>query len=526
MIEPRQRKESQKISIYKIKTPGEFDVDSLIRKGFIKEYEGGNTTVLLLKDKQSTPSWSVHLKKDFGVGEVRNISNSFMLLQKREDELYAVCGGYAFKYLKDLYHDDFGLEVAVRLITDANSITSFHQRALSGAIKHLYHAVKGYNPNFDTENYSRMLRFVEGNSVFEGKKYKVSGRSSLVVRTERGLKKIDEIIADIEVVLRGEPNVKFPKTFKQVSDEKIKEKLDSDFLSELAEFLCVPEGTTTISLELDDFVKQSSCENFRVNINGKSVTLDCLDIDELKDRLFEKIDPAALDAESVLKINFTSKDENGEPILERVPIDKICVYEQTIGNKNFIRLGGEWLEILDDIQSYIDEEIANIEVRRGILPDWDKRIYKEEGKYNKFAADNKGFLCTDADFVYLKNGQNKLELADLFESATKTFYHIKNTWGSKSSYFFNQASVAIETFKKSATFRENIRKKWPKDFPGTFKLGQSTVVIGFAITEDKHADFPNNLSYFTKLSLINNINKMAQCNVQVVLSPIKLVVGD
>ncbi len=41
MIEPRQRKESQKISIYKIKTPGEFDVDSLIRKGFIKEYEGG-----------------------------------------------------------------------------------------------------------------------------------------------------------------------------------------------------------------------------------------------------------------------------------------------------------------------------------------------------------------------------------------------------------------------------------------------------------------------------------------------------
>ncbi|WP_158245839.1 TIGR04141 family sporadically distributed protein, partial [Pseudomonas sp. MPR-ANB1] len=103
---------------------------------------------------------------------------------------------------------------------------------------------------------------------------------------------------------------------------------------------------------------------------------------------------------------------------------------------------------------------------------------------------------------------------------------IKNTWGSKSSYFFNQASVAIETFKKSATFRENIRKKWPKEFPGTFKLGQSTVVIGFAITEDKHAHFPNNLSYFTKLSLINNINKMAQCNVQVVLSPVKLVVGD
>lgn len=524
MREPRQKRESQKISIYSIKKPNEFDIDSIIRKGFLKVFEGDDKVVLLLKDKKATPSWSRQLSKEFGIAEVSNVSNSFMLLQRRGDDLYAVCGGYAFKYLKDLYHDDFGLEVAIRLITDADSITSFHQRALSGAVKQLYHSVKGYNPNFDTENYSRMLRFVEGDSKFEGRKYKVSGRSSLVIRTERGLRQIDEVIADIELVLGGEPKIKFPKTFKQVSDVALRERLNSEFASELAEFLCVPGGDTTISLELDDFIKQNSCESFKVNFNGRSVVLSSLDIDELKSKLHAKIDIADLDADSLLKINFTAKNESGEPILEREPIEKLCVYERSIDGKNFIRLGGKWLEVLDDIQSYIDEEVNTIEVRRGILPDWDKRVHKEEGEYNDFAAREKGFLCTDADFVYLKGGQNKLELADMFDKESKTFYHIKNTWGSKSSYFFSQASVAVETFKKSALFRENIRKKWPNEFPPAFKLGQSTVVIGFAITEDKHAEFPGNLSYFTKLSLVNNINKMIQCNVQVILTPVKLVV--
>ncbi|WAB97837.1 TIGR04141 family sporadically distributed protein [Pseudomonas putida] len=523
MKEPRQKRESQKISIYSIKKPSEFDVDSIIRKGFLKVFEGENKVVLLLKDKKATPSWSKQLNKEFGISEVSNVSNSFMLLQNRGSELYAVCGGYAFKYLKDLYHDDFGLEVAVRLITDADSITSFHQRALSGAVKQLYYSVKGYNPNFDTENYSRMLRFVEGESKFEGRKYKVSGRSSLVIRTERGLRQIEDVIADIEDVLSGEPKIKFPRTFKQVSDLALKARLDADFTSELAEFLRVPGGETTISLELDDFIKQNSCENFKANFNGKSIVLSSLDIDELKDKLHSKIDAANLDADNLLKINFTAKNEDGESILEREPIEKICVYEQSVDGQSFIRLGGRWLEILDDIQSYIDEEIHQIEVRRGILPDWNKQVHKEEGEYNDFAAREKGFLCTDADFVYLKGGQNKLELADMFDKASKTFYHVKNTWGSKSSYFFSQASVAIETFKKSALFRENIRKKWPDEFPATFKLGKSIVVIAFAIAEDKHAGFPGNLSYFTKLSLVNNINKMIQCNVQVVLTPIKLI---
>lgn len=524
MKEPRQKKESQKISIYSIKKPDEFDLGALISKGFLNVYEDEVRTILLLKDKRTTPSWSRQLSKDFGVGEVNNVTNSFMLLQRRGVDLYAVCGGYAFKYLKDLYHDDFGLEVAIRLITDSDSITSFHQRALNGAVKQLYHSVKGYNPNFDTENYSRILRFVEGNSQLEGRKYKVSGRSSLVIRTERGLKQIDDVIADIEAVLGDEPKVKFPKTFKLVTDLGLKARLDADFFSELAEFLCVPGGNTEISFELDDFIKQSSCDSFKANFNGKSVMLCSLDIDELKDSLHAKLDVASLDAENVVKINFTAKNEAGELILEREPIEKICVYEQSAEGRNFIRMGGKWLELLDDIQSYIDEEIASVEVKRGVLPDWDKRVHENEGEYNEFAAKSMGFLCADADFVYLKGGQNKLELADIFDSSTKTFYHIKNTWGSKSSYFFNQASVAIETFKKSALFRENVRKKWPREFPPAFKLGQSTVVIGFAITEDKHAKFPNNLSYFTKLSLINNINKIVQCNVQVILTPIKLVV--
>src|SRR5699024_11089208 len=90
-----------------------------------------------------------------------NRSCGFLLLKRHGDNVYAITGGYAYTEIRDAILEDFGLQIALRMI-DESGLANIKQRSLKGSVRQIMRAVAGYDPLFESENYNRMLDGLEG----------------------------------------------------------------------------------------------------------------------------------------------------------------------------------------------------------------------------------------------------------------------------------------------------------------------------------------------------------------------------
>lgn len=125
----------------------------------------------------------------------------------------------------------------------------------------------------------------------------------------------------------------------------------------------------------------------------------------------------------------------------------------------------------------------------------------------------------DADFVHFA-GNQKLELCDSYDYERQIFYHIKKTWGAKSSYLYLQGSTSLEYFVRSKEFFSACKAKWPGIFNERPKNG--TVAFGIADQKATELGFPKNLTYFAKLNLVRAVQHIKVLEYKVVLCPIEI----
>lgn len=181
-----------------------------------------------------------------------------MLIIQHENDLFSLSGGYGYTALKGMHEEEFGLNVALRMINES-AITSINQRSMKGVTRQLFRSVAGYDPLFDRENYNRILKHVEGKGSFEGQTFRVSGRSSLVLGTTKDIENISDVIQEIKEISGNAEKVHFPCSYKAVKDPDTINELTNKLYVEFKEYWESNGSRDNIYLEFDDPRAQFRC---------------------------------------------------------------------------------------------------------------------------------------------------------------------------------------------------------------------------------------------------------------------------
>jgi len=515
------RRKSQRINIQKVKDEVSFDDIDLKTENFIEEYSGETQKLFIQAQKQSNPSWRGYLEKYISsdINQIVNKTSSFVLLYKHNNSLYALTGGYGYNKIKKYVQEDFGVNIALRMIEE-KEISALKQRSMKGHTRQIYRAVSGYDPLFDRENYTRILNAIQGKGNFLGKRFGVVGKTSLILRTTKDIDNLDEVFNEIENIAAKEEKIHFPKSYKVVKDPSLKEILNTKAVDLINRYWSEQEDRERLYLEFEDPLVQFRCDRFKVQFKWKSAEIPEFDLDVVRKALTEqgivKIDAL----EDLEKIKFTGFNEAGFEEFTRETFWELLICEIDNDGKSYIKIKKQWLQILDEAKEFIDSQISNIQIELKALPEWDKKNCPKEIDYNKYVANEKGWKCLDQDFIYIE-GKSKIEVCDVFNKSEKQFFHIKETWGSKSAYLFTQGMTAAEFYSNSSEFREKCKEKWPDEFDALHK--QCQVIFGVASEKDIEDNFPLNMTYFAKLNLYNAVATLKNFEYAVKLVPIRII---
>ena len=149
--------------------------------------------------------------------------------------MYALTGGYGHKVIQDYIDNEFGLNVALRLIDDL-AISSIHQLSIKSQTRQIQRSVANYNPSFDNENYNKILKSISGKGVFSGKNFMIQGKSSISLRTEKDITEIDSVLDEIENILLKEEKTKIFRSYKQIKNKNLIHRLNLNLYRNLYKF--------------------------------------------------------------------------------------------------------------------------------------------------------------------------------------------------------------------------------------------------------------------------------------------------
>lgn len=514
------REKTNRVVIYQVKPHVAFEALDFTTAGYTLQFSDTNRKLFVQRNKLSIPSWAVYINPLLpeGANEIHNFSSSFILVIHHNVSNYILSGGYGFTEIQDYIAEDFGLDMALRMI-DEKEISALNQKAMKGTTRQIIRAVAGYDPLFDRDNYNRILSAIEGKAQFEGRKFRIVGKSSLALRTVKDINHVGEVLTEIEETLAQDEKVHLPKSYKEVKEKTTLDQLEAQMFIGFQRYWSGLTDRENIYLEFKDPFAQFKCENFAITYRHHKVKTVDFDLDLIREKLVEKGFITIEAIEDLHKMSVTGFNETGYQEIKKESIYNLIVFEATIGTTHYIKLGKQWFKILEQVQNFINTELAAITVHNGALPAWNKTQCPEEGDYNKLVANENNWGCLDQDFVYI-TGHSKIELCDLYDHATTTFYHVKETWGAKSAYLFTQGITAAETYRQSSDFRAKCAVKWPQFF--TDEIKKANLIFGIADDKAFATNFPQNMTYFAKLNLYNAVSALKLLNFDVSLAPIQV----
>lgn len=516
---------THKISLWKIENHGSIEaIKSLALDEGYREIEASDSHTFYFRDNYPTPPSWLDFVKDLlpdGQKEFRNYSCAFLYLTTCDGVLFALSGGAGYSIIQNYVDNDFGIEVAVRMIKDQAKIKSLMQRAFKGVVRQMVRNVENYSLNWDRENYDKVLNGVSGKGEFLGRTGGIIGKSSISFRTETKLRDINNVISKITRLLSEPKSIDIPKSFSVLNNPETIASAQNALVDSFNSYWTSQSGRENLYAEFDDPLTQFSCDRFSITVGGRKrgrkFELEDFDLDlidqEKKDLLGL---PESLSIEDIKKIDVYGYDSNGV-LHASLKLYDMLVYDVNIDGKDYVKLGKRWFLIEQQFVSTLDEMIASMELVSD-FPDWDINVHPKELDYNRSFASSISGQCLDQDLVHI--GIQKIELCDVYEHTSKAFYHIKNVWGAKSSYLFLQGSTALHFYTKDAGFRNECSRKWPTIFQRKIKTGN--VIFGIAMDPIKANDFPKNLTFFAKLNLVEACNRIRDLGFTPKIGAIKL----
>ncbi|MGH9857119.1 MAG: DUF6119 family protein, partial [Acidobacteriota bacterium] len=329
----------------------------------------------------------------------------------------------------------------------------------------------------------------------------------------------DEVFDELEAIEATPPKIVLPKAYRIVTDKQLIDGLEGALVESIDRYWGNLESRDKFYVDFKEPLVQFRCDRFKLIWKGIEEILLEFDLDLIKDVLKSHGLDRIQSTKELGRIYLLGLDESGDQATANESLLDCLEAEVQFEGNDYIKFHKQWLLLQNELKGFLNEQISLIDLRPGGLPRWDTAIHREEREYNAHVSDVKNYVLMDADFVHF-DGNQKLELCDNYDRDQTVFYHIKKTWGAKSSYLYLQGSTSLEYFVRSDNFFSACKAKWSTIF--TERPRNGTVAFGIADQNATASGFPMNLTYFAKLNLVRAVQDIRALGYNVVLCPIEI----
>lgn len=428
---------------------------------------------------------------------------------------FALSFGTGFHLLKqESIERDFGLKVTLNSV-DPDKLRSLDKASYDhnplNSRTQSTRDVDIFNLHLDSE--MEMLYAITGTSLVKEFGSHVTGRDALTIAVETNLSDIPAILSKSIKQYRSN----LPDKFSWV--DNINRVRDYDEIE-------------ILDLELDKYLSSNNVSNFWLgepeivdwegqigysfDMHQRTLRHSILSFDDYVAYL-GGVTPTV----ESMKINVIHVNNNEYQSIKSWLVYQCLYAEIKYGDAYYILRNGVWYKINVDFVSTVDDCLRNIDIHPFSFPIYS---HDDEGDYNEQVASSSSVFCLmDKKNIKIGGPYDKLEHCDLIKDGNE-FIHVKLYRSSSTlSHLFSQGFVAAEAFIKDSEYREKLNPK----LPASIKLSNpklrpdpSHYRIVYAIATNK--DIPNELPFFSKVTLKNTLKTLRALNYNISLSKIEI----
>lgn len=471
----------------------------------------------LQRNNESIPSWTASAAEYFQLGDlkIRNISNSFVLLIKVSERLFALTHGYGHMALnKNRLERDFGLKVVLNEI-NPSAFRSVVSRNIDTSTKQTQVATNRdsniYDFKFQLD--SDLLRTVSGLPLDKDLGVMISGSDSLTIQSKLDLPKLGGIC---EKLLESFNKDTYKERFPFIDQRR--EVKEEGLLSELNLLLdekFSKHDTDSIFFANPELREIEEIAYYKLGLDKNVIILDSIDSETVLSELMKHITPS-INTREVSVFTFNSNDEQ---VGQKATLFDYVVFETEHKKRKYVLILGQWYEIDKTFYDQVDRFVRNIEDNTDplFLPAMNPK--EEEKDYNARVAKLNSYLCLDRKDFPL-TGHDQVEVADLLTPDLDFICVKKHTRSSTLSHLFNQGTVSAKLHSRVPEYRDFICKKIAISgvhINYTNEVKNSEIRYIYAIATNKKGGIADSLPFFSKVNLMQATNIMRElgCNVSV-----------
>ncbi len=454
------------------------------------------------QNRKTKPKWLDFISEYVQVNEdeIFNATNSFLLLIKKENRIFAINKGFGFGALnRKKLERGFGLRVVLNEI-DPQKIKSVDVRKIDTTTKQKRVFLTRNSPlyEFDFEIDEDLVNLISGQPTDSALARKLMGSDSLNLTADIGFlelgDKCSQLLASFNKLVYLQ-NFPFIDYLQVVKDEQtifeLENKLRLDLQNRVAEKLLLAYP------EIPDF---EQIEQFKIWQERTNDYLEEVDLNSLYRFLDENnVNPGLED------IHIMGMDNSDHPVTKKYNLRDFVVFETSLSGTRYLLSLNQWFELANNYVDEVNREVRLIEeIGGGFLPSM--RYGQREDEYNEnVVSSQSGFALFDKE-NYPVGGQSRVEVCDLL-TQNNEFVCVKKYNGSSTlSHLFSQGYVSSTLLNDEPAYRRFIINNCPRNFKNLAftenSIDKSRVTFVFAIATNTPGSLVENLPFFSKVNLV------------------------
>lgn len=453
------------------------------------------------------------------VKNARSQSSSAVLFVRAQQRVFAFTFGYGHHLLSDeAYEPHFGLRVALNLV-DASRLRSVDAKTVEELTVYTRRQTSRSSPlgTFGLDVSQDLLRAVTGEPKDTAYAKRVTGKDALIFISDV---KFAELGAQCGKLLKAFAKKDYQESFSWI--DRLSNVRDPHAIEDLDELLIDALNKRQLDrlhMAPPDIVDWDKLHYFKYTLGGDKQ-------EDLEPNAFlDTIEEVTLDRLKQRRIHGFSDDD--QEAMDSWSSYKSLVFETEKSGKLYVLSGGLWYQVAKDFADKIASDLAKIKESSIDLPDAGEG--DDEDTYNKRAADNNGYELLDKKLVRGSGASTPIEICDLLSNKGHLIHVKRHMRSATLSHLISQGVNSALALIGDPVFRKEARKRvsgsYAKFFPAE-SPDASNYEVAYAIIAKESGSFPQNLPFFSKLSLTRAAEYLRRLQFKVTVNLVAIASSD
>ncbi|WP_375770125.1 TIGR04141 family sporadically distributed protein [Archangium gephyra] len=473
-------------------------------------------------NRPKPPSWVPWLASAFDMEalDLKNQSNSFVLLLKVDGRIFAVTFGYGSNAIpRPSIEPDFGLKVTLNEV-DPQALNMLDTRTVDRVSRQRRtHLNVGRSVNeFDISTDMDWIRMVSGRPLSSGFARKLAGSDSLKISMDCAIKDLGKHCRALLKTYKSKTYKKHFGFIDHLRPLKAQDPLLPVLELKLVELLEARDHEL-VAIAYPE-IPDERLSSWRLWKGRKKALYEDLDIERVYDFLDRHPEVPA----DPNKLQVLGLDEDGNELVSQDRLHRYVVAQVEHEDATYVLSLGHWFRVDKDYVANIRKKVRQLPDVTGILdlPRWQKSMRKEE-EYNEHTGSMKEWLVLDRKMIHVEGRDGKVEACDLL-SRERDFIHVKDMKDSATlSHLFGQGSVSATLFRSVPAYAEELKARYQAFYGGkvAFDAVKSPPRVVYAIATTKEGELADTLFFFSLVNLLQHIAQVRVAGFDVALCKIE-----